>query len=388
MKTDAQKYQLTKLLKVLNKMLIVLLSIAFLLALTIILFLNFSPQFGGKITDEQANNYEKSKNYKDGKFINRGEVEYIMSFSDFRKIIGNYANPQPNTVPEKNIETSPLDSFDLANFKDSTRLIWFGHSTFLLQIENFNILIDPMFGETPSPLSFLGTKRFSKNLPITIEQLPEIDLVLISHDHYDHLDYSSITKLKDKTKLFFTPLGVGVHLEKWGIKKDQIVEHDWWQNSEIGKLNFISTPAQHFSGRGLSDRAKTLWSSWVIKSKTVSIFFSGDSGYGDHFAEIGDKYGPFDLAMLESGQYNTIWPQVHMFPEEAVRAGLDLKAKKIMPIHWGAFKLSNHTWKDPINRFLKTANEFHVTVVVPAIGEPFSIRDSTEINSQWWITYD
>lgn len=369
-------------------MLIVLLSIAFLLALTIILFLNFSPQFGGKITDEQANNYEKSKNYKDGKFINRGEVEYIMSFSDFRKIIGNYANPQPNTVPEKNIETSPLDSFDLANFKDSTRLIWFGHSTFLLQIENFNILIDPMFGETPSPLSFLGTKRFSKNLPITIEQLPEIDLVLISHDHYDHLDYSSITKLKDKTKLFFTPLGVGVHLEKWGIKKDQIVEHDWWQNSEIGKLNFISTPAQHFSGRGLSDRAKTLWSSWVIKSKTVSIFFSGDSGYGDHFAEIGDKYGPFDLAMLESGQYNTIWPQVHMFPEEAVRAGLDLKAKKIMPIHWGAFKLSNHTWKDPINRFLKTANEFHVTVVVPAIGEPFSIRDSTEINSQWWITYD
>jgi len=377
-----------KTLKILKKMFLIVISILLILVIGVIVFVNTSPQFGGSSTAAQKKSYAKSVNYKDGKFINKGEVAFDMSFSDFRKIMSNYASPKPNTIPNKNIETNPLDSLDLVNFNDGTRVVWFGHSTFLIQINNVNILVDPMFGNSPSPLEFLGTKRFSKHLPIAIEMLPEIDLVLISHDHYDHLDYNSINKLKHKVKTFYTPLGVGSHLEAWGVKRDNIVEHDWWEKSEFRGINFICTPAQHFSGRGIADKNKTLWSSWVIKSETENIFFSGDSGYADHFKEIGNQFGPFDLAMVECGQYNELWPVIHMFPEETVKAGLDLKAKKTMPIHWGAFKLSTHSWKDPIERFLHAANEVDLAVVVPKIGVPFSIHDTTQINQAWWHTYE
>ena len=264
-------------------MLLAFLALLVLFVIFVVLFMNLSPQFGGKATTEQIELFKKSDNYKEGKFVNKTGAKSNLGFRDFLKVMGNYINPLPNTAPEKNILACSLDSLDIVNFKDSTRLVWFGHSTFLVQINNLNILIDPMFGETPSPVSFLGTKRFSKDLPITIEQLPEIDLVLISHDHYDHLDYESIKKLKDKAKLFYTPLGVGAHLTEWGIAQDKIVEHDWWENSQLGALNFVCTPAQHFSGRGFSDKSKTFWSSWIIASETEKIFFSGDSGYSDHF---------------------------------------------------------------------------------------------------------
>lgn len=376
------------ILKIIKKMMLSLLIILVLFFLAVVIFVNFSPQFGGTITSSHEELFEKSENYKDAKFINENEVEYNMSFSDFRKIISNYANPKPHTEPSNNIETNSIDSLDIVNFTDSTRLIWFGHSTFLLQINNKNILIDPMFGDTPSPLSFLGTKRFSKKLPIIIEQLPKIDLVVISHDHYDHLDYPSILKLKEKVDMFITPLGVGVHLEEWGIDNNNIIELDWWESSKLDDLNFICAPAQHFSGRGLMDKNKTLWSSWIIKSKTENIFFSGDSGYGEHFKQIGDIHGPFDFAMIECGQYNTIWPQIHMFPEETVQAGIDLKATKIMPIHWGAFKLSVHKWKDPIERFIHTAKKLEVDYLTPAIGIPFSVNEKQNLNNNWWDSYN
>ena len=371
-----------------KKMFVSILIIPVLLVLTAVIFTDFSPPFGGKTTAKHVELFKKSANFKNGKFINKNEVEYRMSFSDFRKIMSNYTNPQPHTAPDQNIETQNIDSLDIANFKDSTRLIWFGHSTFLLQISNKNILIDPMFGETPSPFSYLGTKRFSNKLPIAIEQLPTIDVVLISHDHYDHLDYPSIIKLKDKVDMFYTPLGVGIHLEQWGVAKNKIAEHDWWENTELHDLNFICTPAQHFSGRGLKDKNKTLWSSWIIKSKTENIFFSGDSGYGEHFKTIGDQYGPFDFAMIECGQYNTIWPQIHMFPEETVQAGIDLKATRIMPIHWGAFKLSVHTWKDPIERFTQTAKELDMNYLTPEIGMPFSLNEPKITTNNWWDSYN
>lgn len=368
-----------------------IIGIGILIAIIIItafLFVNLSPEFGGKSTDEEKTIYIKSENYKDGKFINKNEVKLDMSFKDMGKILAGYLKPQPKTVPQKNIPTTKIDSINIEEYSGNTRLIWFGHSTFLLQINSKNILIDPMFGNVPAPHPLLGNKRFSKELPIDIKKLPEIDAVLISHDHYDHLDYGSIKKLKNKVKKFYTPLGVGAHLQEWGIEKKRIIELDWWQETKFENLNFICTPAQHFSGRGLTDRTKTLWSSWIIQSNTENIFFSGDSGYANHFKEIGKKYGPFDFAMMECGQYNKLWPEIHMFPEETVQAGLDVNAKRIMPIHWGAFKLAMHTWTDPIERVSKSAKKLNMEVVIPRIGESIFLNEMNANRDKWWNSYN
>ncbi len=352
--------------------------------IVIVLFMNLSPEFGGKATAEQKKAYLTSKNYEDGKFVNVKRVEMDMSLRDMGKGIVEYLKSQPNTTPKEDVPVTKTDSTSIVNYNGPARLIWFGHSSFILQIEGKIVLIDPMLGPVPAPHPLLGGKRFSKELPLDIEKLPAIDAVLISHDHYDHLDYGSIKKLKDKVKMFYSPLGVGVHLQEWGIETERIVELDWWEETNVEALNFKCTPAQHFSGRGFSDRAKTLWCSWIIKSNSKNIFFSGDSGYADHFKEIGEKFGPFDFAMMECGQYNEKWPEIHMFPEETAQAGLDVKAKKIMPIHWGAFKLAMHTWTDPVERITKKAKELNIQVVTPKIGEPIYLGNEDVLPNEWW----
>lgn len=374
-----------KILKqILKKMSILILAFLLLLIITVVLFVNLSPEFGGSISKEQQLLFEQSRNYKSGKFINQGEVEMTMDFKKGVKMFKGLLQPQPLSVPKNKLQIEPLDSVDIAQFKDSTRLIWFGHSTFLLQMHNKNILIDPMFGSVPSPHPALGTKRFSKELPIEIDRLPFVDAVLISHDHYDHLDYGSIKNLKDKVGVFYTPLGVGAHLREWGVPSDRIVELDWWDEVPFEDLIFRCTPAQHFSGRGLTDRGRTLWSSWIIQSPTENIFFSGDSGYGPHFKEIGAMYGPFDLALIECGQYNELWHEIHMFPEETAQAGLDVRAKTIMPIHWGAFKLAMHAWNEPIQRLAKTAEQLNLEVIVPKIGESIRLHTTNQKQITWW----
>ena len=352
------------------------------------LFVNSSPEFGGKATQEQKKFYSRSLNYKDGKFINRGNVEMSMDFNKFFKSLVGYFSPTPQTKPSSDIPVHKIDSLNIARYKGKTRMVWFGHSTFLLQINGKNILIDPMFGNVPAPHPMLGGKRFSSELPIQIEKLPQIDAVILSHDHYDHLDYGSIFKLKDKVNHFYTPLGVGVHLLEWGIPQRQITELDWWQQSTFGDLVFKCTPAQHFSGRGFNDRGNTLWASWIIQSSTENLFFSGDSGYGSHFKEIGDKYGPFDFAMMECGQYNEMWKEIHMMPEETAQAGLDIKAKFIMPIHWGSFKLAMHTWTEPVERLLTRASELNIPVHVPEIGESIYLDPKHIQSTKWWIKYN
>ena len=208
-------------------------SLLLVIVLVGVLFVNLSPEFGGSATKEQKAVFEKSNNYKDGKFINLGNVKMNMGFGDMVSTLFKFFSPLPNTKPEGNLPVEKIDYLSIAEYNGPTRLFWFGHSTFLVQINNKNILIDPMFGEVPAPNPMLGSKRFSKELPIEIEQLPQIDAVIISHDHFDHLDYGSIIELKDKVKMFYTPLGVGVHLQKWGIEKERIVELDWWQETNI-----------------------------------------------------------------------------------------------------------------------------------------------------------
>lgn len=371
-------------------MVIYLIGAAVVIILAVVLFVNLSPQFGGSANKAQKAEYARSKNYRDGSFANIGDVKMQMGFNDFVKSVIGFFGPQPNSKPKKPITVLKTDSLNLAEYKDKNRarLIWFGHSAFLLQIEGKNILLDPMFGDVPAPSPMLGSTRFSDGLPIAIEKLPKIDAIVFSHDHYDHLDYGSIMGLKDKTDAFYVPLGVGVHLTKWGIEKERITELDWWEEADFRELRFVCAPAQHFSGRGLSDRGSTLWSSWIIKSTSENIFFSGDSGYGPHFKEIGQRFGPFDFAMLECGQYNTMWQEIHMLPEETAQAGIDVRAKEIMPIHWGAFKLAMHPWIEPVERLAKKAEELNIPVVTPQIGEPIFLGQERKETMKWWNDFN
>ena len=352
-----------------------------------ILFINLSPQFGGKANKEELKRYSQSKQFKGEEFFNLGDVKNDMSARDMVKALGGLFKKIPNAIPDSQLPITELDSAHVANYNGETQFIWFGHSTFLLQINTLNILIDPMFGAVPAPHPLLGTKRFNTKLPLSIAQLPHIDAVILSHDHYDHLDYQSIVQLKEKVNHFYTPLGLGVHLKKWGVAANNITELDWWQNTSIADLTLTCTPAQHFSGRGLNDKNKTLWSSWVIESTTERLFFSGDSGYGPHFKTIGRKFGEFDFAMIECGQYNKMWSEIHMFPEETVKAGLDINAKLIMPIHWGAFKLAQHTWTDPVERAVRKAKELNVPIITPQIGVPTSIYKNKPTVETWWQNY-
>ncbi len=366
-------------------MLISILALVALLVVFYMAFVNLYPSFGGDVSKERQSLYLSSEQFKEGVFVNKKNVPKDPSFSEMLKISRKFFFEKvENGRPENNVPVQKIDSTGIANYDKNTRLVWFGHSAFLLQINGKNILIDPMFGEVPAPHPWLGGKRFNKELPIEIEKLPKIDAVLISHDHYDHLDYGSIKRLKDKVEAYYVPLGVGVHLEAWGINGNKITEMDWWNETVFKDIQLVCTPAQHFSGRKLTNGQSTLWSSWVIKSDDTSIFFSGDSGYGPHFKQIGDKYGPFDFAMIECGQYNKMWPDIHMFPEETAQAGVDVRAKAMMPIHWGTFKLALHSWTDPIERVTEKASELQLPLVTPKIGEPIVCNELPKPNSVWW----
>ena len=350
-----------------------------------VLFVNLSPQFGASLSKKKKKNYSKHSNFKNGKFVNQSDTSLDMSFSETFSTMIDFIKGVPNREPDFEIPIEKIDSLKIAKNRDSTKLIWFGHSAFLLQMDGQNILIDPMLGDVPAPHPWMGNKRYSKELPIEIEKLTEIDAILISHDHYDHLDYSSILKLKDKTSKFYVPLGVAAHLVSWGVDPVRVHELNWWEEKNEHNLKLVFAPARHFSGRGFTDRWTTLWGSWVIQGKNEVIFFSGDSGYDTHFKEIGEKYGPFDFAMIECGQYNEKWAEIHMMPEQSAQAGKDLKAKVMMPIHWGAFSLALHTWTDPVERVLKQAEKINMSIITPKIGKIFSLKDQPEFHQKWWI---
>ena len=346
----------------------------------VVIFVNTAPQFGQAPQGKDLERIKQSPNYKDSKFINK-QLTQMGSFSQMMKTMPDFLfgkNLSPKyTLPVKYQHSNEVEADSICY------VTWYGHSAFLLELEGKRILIDPMLSKSPTPMGF-GSSRFFNKEAIPIDELSNIDFLIISHDHYDHLDHQSILKLKDKVGHFFTALGIGSHLKKWGIPEGKITELDWWQRKEVDGLTFGACPARHFSGRGILDRDKTQWASWVIKSEFQNIYFSGDGGYGPHFKEIGEKYGPFDFAMLECGQYNEAWKDIHMMPEESVQAGIDVKANLIMPIHWGAFPLSVHTWKDPVERFTNKAAAENVNFITPYIGERFKLGVDLP-KEQWWV---
>jgi len=366
---------------------ITIISIIVLVIITGAAFMYTSPEFGGKPTAEQKLAYAQTGHYEDGKFVNQIPSPMDIGVKDIPSLLYKQLKGDPNRQPSVKFDVQKIDSLEIEQKPDSiTRLTWFGHSSFLLEIAGKKILLDPMFGDVPAPHPWLGKSRYSNGLPIAIDKLPNIDAIIMSHDHYDHLDYGSIMKLKAKTREFYMPLGVGAHFRKWGVADEHIHELDWWGEIQLDSLTFTCAPARHFSGRGFGDRAATLWGSWIIQSPEKKIYFSGDSGYAPHFKEIGKKYGPFDFAMMECGQYNEKWQSIHMMPEETIQAAIDVQAKVTQPIHWGAFTLSLHTWTDPIERATAEALKKNVILCTPEIGEPVIIGSQHPVG-RWWERY-
>lgn len=287
---------------------------------------------------------------------------------------------------EKVERLRPLDSLPsvktdlLALQADKDVLVWFGHSSYFMQINGKRILVDPVFSGSVSPVPG-GGKAFKGADIYTIDDFPEIDYLFISHDHYDHLDYKTALLLKNKVKKVICGLGVGSHLERWGYPADMVIEKDWWEQVDLGDgFTAYTTPARHFSGRSFS-RNNTLWLSYVLQTPSMKIYIGGDSGYDTHFAEIGEKYGPVDLAILENGQYNVAWKYIHMQPEEVLQAAKDLKAKRLLPVHSSKFVLGNHPWDEPLRRIKAAAD---MPLATPMIGQIVDLHDEKQVFTEWW----
>jgi L-ascorbate metabolism protein UlaG (beta-lactamase superfamily) len=296
-----------------------------------------------------------------------------------------FFNKPAHTRPTGKIPVQRVTREQLQNAPNGT-VYRLGHSTVLLKLADAFWLTDPIFSERASPTRFFGPERFHAP-PISIDELPPIKAVIISHDHYDHLDHDSIMQLAGKVEYFLTPLGVGDILIGWGVPAAKVRQLDWWQGTEVGGVRLVATPAQHFSGRGLFDKNRTQWASWVMQAADRRIFFSGDSGYFDGFKKIGATYGPFDMTMIEVGAYDVNWPGVHMQPEESIQAHIDLKGERLLPIHNGTFDLSMHSWYDPFDRAVTLGEARHIPVLTPKMGEPVSMN-STERGQSWWGSVD
>lgn len=362
----------------------VMIMLALITAVIVILYC--VPAFGANTYLRRRAAFNSSPNYRQGKFVNLKPARRQVSGSILSAILRGRVKKHPQSRPLHPLKADRLDRSYLQT-DQRCQVIWLGHSTLLLRMAGQLLLLDPMLGQIPSPLPPLGGRRYSRRVPVNAEDLPFIDAVLISHDHYDHLDYGTIRKLRNRVGQFFVPLGVGSHLKRWGIPSARITECDWWDEVEYGSLQLACTPSRHFSGRTINDRDATLWCSWVITGADARVFFSGDGGYGPHFKKIGDKYGPFDLTLMECGQYNQLWSAIHMMPEQTVAAHMDLKGKVLLPIHWAAFTLALHSWTDPIERITQAAAGMNQQVTTPRIGQPVIIGDPDYPRSAWWREY-
>ncbi len=347
-------------------------------------YLNKNPQFGGKLSTEEKKELSKSPQWKNGKFQNVSKTSIEMNVADLPGLISERAKGKDSREPKKLID---IESRNIKGHEkgEKPNFIWYGHSVLLLQLEGRNLLIDPMFGEDASPVGPFRTKRFSQNSLELIHNLPHLDAVLFTHDHYDHLDFKSVQLLKSKVDLFLVPLGLGRHLIRWGVDQNGIVELDWWQRVNYFNIEFVFTPSRHFSGRGLTDRAKSLWGGWILSSENNSMYWSGDGGYDQHFKEIGERFGPFDWGFIECGQYNERWHQIHMYPEEAVQAAKDAKVQLAIPVHWAGFSLALHSWTDPIERFIAEADKKEQAYLSPKPGELVTEGEPNSVD--WWKKY-
>ena len=339
-----------------------------------------SDRFGTNATGERLARMQQASNYKNGAFDN---IEFTpslaegASYSDVLKAFF-FAKKVRNT-PSTPL---PIVKTDLKNLPvDSNLFVWFGHSSYLLQLDGKKILVDPVLSEYASPVR-ISTKAFPMEYVYQPGDMPDIDILVITHDHWDHLDYNTFMAIKDRVKHIVTGLGVAAHLEKWGFPSEKISELYWGEKAQVQGFEFTSTTARHFAGRTFK-RNTTLWSSFVLQAANKKIFIGGDSGYGKHFKQIGEQYGPFDYAILENGQYNEMWKYIHMLPEEVIVASEDLKTSYTIPVHSSKFPLSIHSWDEPLIRVSKAAEENNFPIVTPKIGEVVSLDNYIKY-PEWW----
>jgi L-ascorbate metabolism protein UlaG (beta-lactamase superfamily) len=372
-----------RIFKIIKRIFLTVLSI-----ITILIIITFfymkHPKFGASPSGERLAIIQQSPNYKNGKFVNiNPTTELVDGATPFSLTMEYLFNKAKRRKPTDSIPSIKTDLLNLSIDKDV--LVWFGHSSYFIQIDGMRILVDPVFSGNASPIprtvkSFNGTDIF------TVDDLPEIDYLFISHDHYDHIDYETILKLKTKTKKVICGLGVGAHFEYWGYKAENIIEKDWNKKIELENgFTVFTTPARHFSGRGFT-KCNTLWMSYVLQTPSMKIYIGGDSGYDTHFAEIGNKFGPIDLAILENGQYNEKWRYIHMLPPDVLQAAKDLKAKKLFPVHSSKFVLANHSWDEPLIKITELNNNLKepIPLATPIIGELLYLKNDKQVFAKWW----
>lgn len=338
------------------------------------------PAMGKVPGGERLERIRKSPNYGKSGFQNAVPTSVMREGASVPKMLWEFMNKSKDTAPPSALPSVKIDIGDLSD--DRPVVVWFGHSSYFIKLAGLTILVDPVFCGYASPFPF-STKAFRGADVYGVDDLPEIDMVVITHDHYDHLDYKTMRWLGVKGRHFYTSLGVGSHLEYWGIAASKITELDWWEEVAVGGGGMLTaTSARHFSGRGFL-RGRTLWSSFVLRVGGYTFFLGGDSGYGPHFKMIGERFGPMDLAVLECGQYGKDWPEIHMLPEECVQAAEELGARVLLPVHWGKFSLSLHPWDEPARRVVAAARERGLAYATPMIGEPLVLGGPLP-QTPWW----
>jgi L-ascorbate metabolism protein UlaG (beta-lactamase superfamily) len=336
------------------------------------------PAMGARPDGERAARMSRSPQYRDGAFRNTraGTAPMPPAGDTLREFLfGGQQRKPVGAVPLATPATDPAAPDDL-------RITWYGHSSALAELDGARVLFDPVWSERCSPSTVVGPRRLHPN-PVPVEDLPTLDAIVISHDHYDHLDLPTVrTLLRTQTAPFVVPLGVGAHLERWRVPADRIIELDWSESAEVAGLRLTATAAQHFSGRGFR-RDGTLWASWAVAGPTRKVFYTGDSGYFDGYAAIGAEHGPFDVALVQIGAYSDGWPDIHMTPEEGVATAVDVRAGLLIPVHWATFNLAMHGWTEPVDRVWRECKARGVSLAVPRPGETVDVDDAPPVDG-WW----
>jgi len=348
------------------------------------LVLKLLPTFGGTANAALLQKMQASSHYVEGAFVNV-VAQSGGGFGERWQMLQEQFGGEQIRVPQAVIPVVPLRPASLQTPpQPGMRAVWIGHAGVMVEIDGLRVMVDPVFSERASPFSFVGPQRFHPT-PIALQDLPSIDAVMISHDHYDHLDMKTIQHLAAKGTHFFVPLGVGAHLLEWGVAAQQINDMHWWDSKTVGGVKIISTPSRHYSGRDLFDYKKTFWSSWSIVGPQHRFYYSGDSGFSDHFQNIGERLGPFDLTIIKIGAYGpgAQWLDVHMSPEHAVEAHHKLRGQRMLPVHWATFNMAFHDWDEPIKRTLRAAALSGAEVVTPRVGETVTAGRAFE-SQRWW----
>ncbi|MDD2700808.1 MAG: MBL fold metallo-hydrolase [Sideroxydans sp.] len=368
-------------MRLFKKMMLGLMWLVVALALGIWAYLQH-PKFGKLPEGERLAVLERSPHYAEGVFSNLVATPMFADDRNFMSVLlSNVSNRASNLRPNIALPAIKTDLKALDARRDT--MVWLGHSSFFVVFAGKRILIDPVFSPYAAPVSF-STRAFEGTSIYTADDMPEIDVLLITHDHWDHLDYASVTALMPKVKRVFVPLGVGAYLEYWGYAKDKIAEADWYDKLELEHgVAIHAIPSRHYSGRTLN-RNRTLWAGFVLESATRRILFGSDSGYGPHYAELGQRFGSFDLVALDMGQYDANWPYIHMTPEEASQAAVDLNARTLLPAHIGRFSIANHAWDEPFERIVAASGGKPYRLATPRIGEPVMLDQKEQQFSSWW----